>query len=235
MKTIEKDNIQVGRPDITVYGISGNSGDKPVNSTSSFHVTGVNNYNYTWDIEVLDRDCNNGSGPAPFGTTPKFVVNGVQFSPTATGSHVTVFWGNCSGRFKINCDAVNTCGSTGVGYKTVEVFDGLGGGDPCPEDELNTYPNPVTQGDVTVNIIDPEPCPLRPFTNNQSSTNSSNANEPAQSLVKIYDLSGIEKYTGTFTGNDDFTITGLNLPQGMYVIHVTNSKGFDKQEMLAVD
>lgn len=231
--------IWVGRPDVQDQNIYGGYDNVPKNTQSTFSVTPVPGATqYNWTIYTNSNNCgcttdSNGLITCPTGTIfPKFASNN-STSFTTTSTSASVNWGNCVGTYTVNCIAQNACGTDGIYYKVVDVFSTTGGGggsNPC-EGELLVYPNPINRnggsGDVSVNIVYPgDPCD---DDINSLKTSSSNQNQ-----ITIYDFYGNKVYSNQYA-TDEFSIKGIDLKRGHYILNVFTSKGFSKKEILIVE
>jgi len=231
--------IWVGRPNVQDQNIYGGYDNVPKNTQSTFSVTPVPGATqYNWTIYINSNNCgcttdSDGLITCPSGTLfPKFASNN-STSFTTTSTSASVNWGNCVGTYTVNCIALNTCGTDGIYYKVVDVFSSTGGGggsNPC-EGELLVYPNPINRnggsGDVSVNIAYPgDPC--------DDDINSLRTSSSNQNQVTIYDFYGNKVYSNQYA-TDEFSIKGIDLKRGHYILNVFTSKGFSKKEILIVE
>ena len=231
--------IWVGRPDVQDQNIYGGYDNVPKNTQSTFSVTPVPGATqYNWTIYTNSNNCgcttdSNGLTICPSGTVfPKFSSNN-STSFTTTSTSASVNWGNCVGTYTVNCVAKNACGTDGIYYKVVDVFSSTGGGggsNPC-EGELLVYPNPINRnggsGDVSVNIVYPgDPC--------DDDINSLKTSSTNQNQITIYDFYGNKVYSNQYA-TDEFSLKGIDLKRGYYILNVFTSKGFSKKEILIVE
>ena len=232
--------IWVGRPDVQDQNIYGGYDNVPKNTQSTFSVTPVPGATqYNWTIYTNSNNCgcttdSNGLTICPSGTVfPKFSSNN-STSFTTTSTSASVNWGNCVGTYTVNCVAQNACGTDGIYYKVVDVFSTTGGGgggsNPC-EGELLVYPNPINKnggsGDVSVNIVYPgDPC--------DDDINSLRTSSTNQNQITIYDFYGNKVYSNQYA-TDEFSIKGIDLKRGHYILNIFTSKGFSKKEILIVE
>lgn len=230
--------IWIGRPDVQDQNIYGGYDNVPKNTSSTFSVTPVPGATqYYWTIYTNSNNCgcttdSNGLITCPTGTVfPKFSANN-SMAFTTTSTSASVNWGNCVGTYTVNCVAKNACGTDGIYYKVVDVFSTTGGGggsNPC-EGELSVYPNPINKnggsGNISVNIVYPgDPCD---DDINSLKTSSSNHNQ-----ITIYDFYGNKVYSNQYA-TDEFSIKGIDLKKGHYILNVFTSKGFTKKEIIIV-
>ena len=231
--------IWVGRPNVQDQNIYGGYDNVPKNTQSTFSVTPVPGATqYYWFIYNASTTCgcttdSSGLTICPTGTIlPKFSSNnGTTYTSTSTSA--TVNWGNCTGTYVVNCIAKNACGEDGIYHKIVDVFSTTGGGggsNPC-EGELLVYPNPINRnggsGDVSVNIVYPgDPC--------DDDINSLKTSSTNQNQITIYDFYGNKIYSNQYA-TDEFSIKGIDLKRGHYILNVFTSKGFSKKEILIVE
>lgn len=224
--------IWVGRPNVQDQNIYGGYDNVPKNTSSTFSVTPVPGATqYYWTIYINSNSCgcttdSEGLVTCPSNVNlPKFSANN-SMAYTTSSTSTTVNWGNCVGTYTVNCIAKNNCGSDGIYYKVVNVFNpnGGGGSNPC-EGNLLLSPNPInranTSGDLVVNIVYPgDPC-------------DDELNTLARNNVQIYDLQGFKKYENDFS-EDNFSINNPNLERGHYIINVTTKKGYTKRKIFIV-
>jgi hypothetical protein len=222
--------VWVGKPNVTSNAINGGHDNVPVTSNSNLDVnaaTGVTQY--YWFIYTQSTNCGGGGGLYPPGTTmPRFVSPQMVYTTTQTSPSrfATINWGNCPGVYVVNCIAINPCGQTPIYHKIVTVYPTGGGNpDPCPPAPLQVYPNPVDEGDMTINIIvPPPPC---------DDLGRGIAIEPIRNEVRIYDFYGNLLFTETYK-SDDIKVPALNLNRGHYVLNVFTSKGETRREVIVV-
>ncbi|WP_300565033.1 T9SS type A sorting domain-containing protein [Flavobacterium sp.] len=218
--TVSK-RIWVGRPKETASTFTGGNDNVSIGSSNSFTVSAALGIeSYQWSIVTINSSCTTDqNGLYPPGTSlPTIINNG--------NSTTTISWGNCTGTYVVNCFGKNTCGTSPLGYKTVTVYNGGsgGGGNPCEPSSLKVNPNPVTNGEFSVNIVAPgEPC------DNTVYSKSTNNNE-----VKIYDMYGNLRYSNNFT-QDDFVISNINLAKGNYILNVTTHNGHVKRKVIIIN
>lgn len=232
--------IWVGRPKVQDQNIYGGYDNVPKNTQSTFSVTPVPGATqYYWFIYNASTTCgcttdSSGLTICPTGTVlPKFSSNnGTTYTSTSTTASVN--WGNCTGTYVVNCIAKNACGEDGISHKIVDVFSTTGGGgggsNPC-EGELLVYPNPINKnggsGNVSVNIVYPgDPC--------NDDVNFLRRSTANQNQITIYDFYGNKIYANQYT-TDEFSIKGIDLKRGHYILNVFTSKGFSKKEILIVE
>ena len=219
--------ISIGKPKVTSHSINGGYDNVSVGASNTFSVSAEGANQYYWFINTISTDCScvtNSEGLTicpPNVTFPKFSEsNATTF--TSTSPSAVVNWGNCKGSYVVNCRAVNSCGTTDIGYKIVNVYNSTGGGnDPC-EPTLQTHPNPVTDSGMTINLI---PAPGNPCDDNVGEKINN---------IKIYDLYGNQVFSGSYN-TDALNISGLNLGHGNYIINVFTSKGYVKREIIVVE
>ena len=90
---------------------------------------------------------------------------------------------------------------------------------------LSIYPNPVKAGAIEVNITYPgNPC--------NNSTTTLAYKTIVSNDVKIYDLYGNLVLTRTYD-NDKFTVSGIVLKKGHYIVNVTTANG-DKLKSIVI-
>ena len=233
-------NISMGLPNVQDQNIYGGYDNVPKNTQSTFSVTPVPGATqYNWTIYTNSSNCgcttdSEGLVLCPPGTIlPKFASNN-STSFTTTSTSASVNWGNCVGTYTVNCVAQNACGTDGIYYKVVDVFSTTGGGgggsNPC-EGELLVYPNPINKnggsGDVSVNIVYPgDPC--------DDDINSLRTSSSNQNQITIYDFYGNKLYSNQYA-TDEFSIKGIDLKRGHYILNIFTSKGFSKKEILIVE
>jgi Secretion system C-terminal sorting domain/Astacin (Peptidase family M12A) len=235
--TISK-SIHLGSPTITNYGISGPSNPNIyINDVSNFSVsTAKAATSYIWSI-TSNPNCGcytnaNGFLICPQGTIlPRFIGN-------PTSNNATVQWGNCSGQYTVNCSAVNPCGSTGIGNFTVSVYKpgsggGTGGGDlPC-EPSISIFPNPVKGQTLEVSIAPPsDPC--RTLLQSYKTANTDKIVK-TDNMVKIYNMQGIVVFENNYDSEKDFTINGINLKAGLYILNITFPDGKTNKQKIVVE
>jgi len=227
--------IWVGRPDVQDQNIYGGYNNVPYNTTTTYTVTTVPGAtSYYWTLSNLSTNCGCTTNSLGLTTCPNGVVL-PKFAPnntliiTTTSPTATVNWGNCIGTYSVDCVAVNSCGTDGIYYKNVNVYNPNGGGpDPC-EGSLLVFPNPVNAnsgepGNISIEVIYPpiDPCddiPLGRITNNND--------------VKIYDFYGNIVFSKRFD-SDKIEISNVTLKKGHYILNVFTSKGFYKKEIIVV-
>lgn len=227
--------IWVGRPDVQDQNIYGGYNNVPYNTTTTYTVTTVPGAtSYYWTLSNLSTNCGCTTNSLGLTTCPNGVVL-PKFAPnntltiTTTSPTATVNWGNCIGTYSVDCVAVNSCGTDGIYYKNVNVYNPNGGGpDPC-EGSLLVFPNPVNAnsgepGNISIEVIYPpiDPCddnPLGRVTNNND--------------VKIYDFYGNIVFSKRFD-SDKIEISNVTLKKGHYILNVFTSKGFYKKEIIVV-
>lgn len=227
--------IWVGRPDVQDQNIYGGYNNVPFNTTTTYTVTTVPGAtSYFWTLSNLSTNCGCTTNSLGLTTCPNGVVL-PKFAPnntltiTTTSPTATVNWGNCIGTYSVDCVAVNSCGTDGIYYKNVNVYNPNGGGpDPC-EGSLLVFPNPVNAnsgepGNISIEVIYPpiDPCddnPLGRVTNNND--------------VKIYDFYGNIVFSKRFD-SDKIEISNVTLKKGHYILNVFTSKGFYKKEIIVV-
>lgn len=224
--------IWVGRPNVPDQNIGGYD-NVPTTTSSTFSVTPVPGASeYYWTVNPIYTSCgcttnSDGLTICPPGiTSPKFTSNNSN-SYTSTTPNATVNWGNCVGSYVVNCIAKNPCGTAGIGYKIVDVFTSGGGSDPCVG-QLLVSPNPINSngglGDISVNIVYPNPC-----NDVNPSARNTNTNE-----IKIYDFYGNQVYSNQYH-SDKFEINDINLKRGHYILNIITSKGYIKKEIIVVE
>lgn len=235
--TISK-TIHLGSPTTANFGMTGPSNPNVyTNSTSSFSVpTALGATNYYWSL-VSNPNCGcyeNADGflVCPPGTIlPRFIGN-------PTSNTATVQWGNCSGDYTVNCSAVNTCGSTGIGNFPIQVFKpgsggGTGGGDlPC-EPSVSIFPNPVKGQSIDVSIAPPsDPCRAQLESYRMANTNKV---VKTDNMVKIYNMQGIVVFENNYDSEKDFTINGMNLKAGLYILNIIFHDGQTAKKIIIIE
>lgn len=120
-----------------------------------------------------------------------------------------VFYVNSPGTYVLTVEATDPCGSQ-LMFFTIHI-----GGN----NNLSIYPNPVTQGSMSVTV---------------NSSSASTFSGGSTNQVKIYDLYGVERFSNSYNSNS-FTINGLNFEPGNYILNVTTSDGSVIQEMIIIE
>jgi hypothetical protein len=213
--------ILIGKPVVTNTTITGGSTTAPINTTTQLtvaYVTGATGYQ--WTVASLSNSCVDVNGnPVNGAILPKFSNNSNTITTVSPIAFVN--WGDCPSDVVVNCSATNACGLTGIGYKVVSVYGSGGGGNPCPG-RMVISPNPVKEDVILINIADPiDPC--GPTFTSKTENN-----------IKIYDLEGNLLYSNIFT-TDDFSISGLKLIKGNYIINAFSAKGYLSREIIIVE
>ena len=231
---IAKENINLGDPTVSSpYYIQGGYDNVSVNSVNNFNVSqAVGATQYYWFITTINTSCGGLSTQNP----PRFYnysTNSYSSTLTTPYPTATVDWGECPGSYVVNCRAVNSCGTSDYTYRAVEVYGygdipcDQGPTDPYGKNRVKIYPNPVKGGSFTVNKLPPE----LPCNNNKVAKKKS---EFIINDVTIMDFQGNVVYNNSFN-TDEFTIDGLNLKQGIYILNISSSDGEITRKMITVE
>lgn len=196
----------------TSYTLNGQDGNVSIyHSLIHYNVAPVEQgVSYYWFITTNYKNCGNSSPSIPDPQPPKFYPQGTTTLTTQV-PYVDVDWGECPGSYVLNCIVQNPC-NIGAGFKNVHVFNS--DIDPCPGNDLNVFPNPVSNNSFTINIID-DPCDDFP-----QPPGITTSQQNYQSVtVKIFDLQGSIQFTGLFNSYN-IQVDGLSLPPGLYLIKI---------------
>lgn len=175
----------------------------------------------------------------------KFVSNGLTTLTTTTPS-ATMNFGSCVQLYNLSCYAVNSCGSTLVYSKLIDV--NVSGTSPCAVTTPVTskiMQNPIKNGMIVIgtkevddsaptsNIVAGDsPCYLDhlPYV---ASTSGKTANVPKD--IRIYDMFGRQVYNKEVENSDqEITLSDANLRQGKYIVTITKN-GIIEKHIIVVE
>lgn len=202
---ISKSSITVGSPTVTSHTIKGGSDNVSRYATSVLRVNyAIGATKYYWSV-TPNTSCSAGSGPT--------INNTSSNTYTSRSRSVIINWNVCPGNYAVVCYAKNSCGLSYIDTKWVQVFGP--NNNPCDDGwSLQVNANPINGNSVTGKIIAPvDPCNnnFRPLKRQENIIN----------VVRISTLSGKTVYKNTFKSNE-FSINGLNLASGQYILNVTS-------------
>lgn len=196
---------------------------------------------YRWQIDYDDDlglpiHCTNSTNPslAKFTAMDTFGNNNHVTSTTpavfqSVSPKANINWGNCTGNYLLSCYAVNDCGETPYLMKYVTV--GTAASNPCAIStglsRFSINPNPVSDGTITVNFNHNQlPCdPPSTFSGKMASMGKE---------VKIYDMNGTEKFSGSYNDEETFSIKGINLISGNYILSIKFPDGQIDKEIIVI-
>lgn len=196
---------------------------------------------YRWQI---DMDYDPTLPPTCSTTNPSFakftnnsgipdsiVTTTTPASVTTTNPSVNINFGNCTTDYVVTCYAVNECGESAFASKYVS----LSKLSPCNTttavSKFSVAPNPVKDGAITVNIAPSQmPCDP-PLQKSGKKTNVANTTKE----VTIYDMQGKLMFKNLYQEEDTFTIKGINLNSGYYILNITFSNGQREKEIIIVE
>jgi hypothetical protein len=238
-QTITK-SVNIGAPDATnSYQI--------INSIFGWYYTGFasgtatvtavpNATSYRWQIDMnteflpvcnainpsFAKFTNNSGIPDSIVTTTTPAV------VTTINPSVNINFGNCSTDYIVSCFAVNQCGESNFASKYVS----LSKSSPCnPNTAVSKFavsPNPVIDGTITVNLTPGQiPCDPPLPTSGKMSSNINTTKE-----VRIFDLQGNKMFENNYLEEETFTIKGINLKSGYYILNITFPDGQSDKEII---
>lgn len=245
---IEK-SITVGGPDLTnidlsLFGVFGWYYSGVVNNTTASVTSVPSATSYRWQIDLDTEFTPSSTGITP--TYAKFTTNGSTVTVSNIGGilnatpaicststpNVNIYFGNYSASYIVKCFAVNECGETPYFIKYV----GLSKSSPCNTinllSQFTVSPNPVEDGTITVNLAPGQiPCDPPLILNGTSATFTSDSAKD----VKIFDMLGNLKFSNSYNEEDTFTIKGINLKSGYYILKITFPNGHSEKETIIIE
>lgn len=205
------------------------------NNASPTVITTPTATSYKWYID-LDQDI---APNCSFFSTPslaKITNNNSIVTTTASAIYQSssntcnINWGNCTGQYLLRCYAVNDCGETPYLMKYVTV--GRAADNPCTQDtgmsRYAVFPNPIKDGTITVNFT-PSQLPCDPPTEYKTIVNNTVKD------VKIFDMQGNQMFQNKYEEEETFSIKGLNLKTGYYIINITFPNGIIEKQVIIVE
>jgi hypothetical protein len=209
-------DINIGSATITNYQIQGGYDNVPVGSNSIFTITdAIGETSYSWSIIPISTNCSNSALPTI--TSNGYLSRKVNWSS------------NCTGQYRVRCQAINSCGGSWYSERLVKVFNSSN--NPCPVARYSLRKNPIKSYEIITlndgedtNLIDDSnltPC------NNQGLRMVQN--------IKIYNLSSKEVFSKNYDNPKEINISNLNLEKGFYIIHITNTNGEIQKEKLIIE
>ena len=203
-------NINIGTANISNHTILGGNNNVSQGSVSLLNVTpAVGATSYIWSvIPMYSGGCSS--------TLPYILSNGSQTSQI-------VYWGGCTGMYRVRCLVVNPCGSRYYSDKVVNVFNSIE--NPCSSARLVVSPNPIKNGnDILLNIIDyPDLPPCDDALFRQISG------------VKIFNLDSKLVFSNNYDNQKEVRISNLNLDKGYYIIHLTTANKHILKENILIE
>ena len=203
-------NINIGTANISNHTILGGNNNVSQGSVSLLNVTpAVGATSYIWSvIPMYSGGCSS--------TLPYILSNGSQTSQI-------VYWGGCTGMYRVRCLMVNPCGSRYYSDKVVNVFNSIE--NPCSSARLVVSPNPIKNGnDILLNIIDyPDLPPCDDALFRQISG------------VKIFNLDSKLVFSNNYDNQKEVRISNLNLDKGYYIIHLTTANKHILKENILIE
>ncbi len=200
------------------------------NQSTIFNASSIpSDLQYVWRIHYNGKTANDGvlpKFPSYLNTTLKPTYE--EYIAPFTSGQVSINWGNIPNIYSVSCSILNQCGESNWDVIMVTVEETGSGGDPCDELLMRVYPNPVKSNLINVEMLYPtdnEPPCLE---------DALYYGESADNLVEIYNLQGNLEYTKHFY-KYEFTITGINLLRGNYILSITSSNGKSGQKIIIVE
>ena len=206
------------------------------NNASPMVITAPTATSYKWYID-LDQDftpnCSSFSTPslAKITNNNSIVTTTTPAIYQSSSNTCNINWGNCTGQYLLRCYAVNDCGETPYLMKYVTV--GRAADNPCTQDtgmsRYAVFPNPIKDGTITVNFT-PSQLPCDPPTEYKTIVNNT------VKEVKIFDMQGNQMFQNKYEEEEEtFSIKGLNLKTGYYIINITFPNGIIEKKVIMVE